>query len=57
MQENQEEDIDYNDIHALQAFVARVQQSLNTDNYEYDQYEESQRANPQDADWNPEMES
>ena len=43
MQENQEEEIDYNDIHALQAFVARVQQSRNTDNYEYDQYEESNR--------------
>ena len=48
-QADMNEDVDYNDIHSLRAFAVRAHQ--HADESINERYEE----NPEDADWNPDM--
>ena len=54
-----DDDVDYNDIHSLRAYVVRAQQLHShesiTEQYE-DNTAEQIEENPEDVDWNPDLE-
>ena len=49
-----EDEVDYNDIRALRAYVARSQEYAYTQEYVEDLTQQELQSNPQDADWDPE---
>ena len=54
---NHTEEIDYNDIQSLRAYAIRTQQYQQSEEYVDEHNMEVQYENPQDADWDPDMDS